>query len=45
MIGANDKGAVITVVGPPDPEGPGLGMNIGNGDLLLMVLLRLLRSV
>jgi len=35
----------IGVVGPPAPEGPGLGMKTGDGDLLLMVLLRLLRSV
>ena len=27
------------------PEGPGLGMNTGDGDLLLMVLLRPLSNV
>jgi len=30
---------------PPPPEGLGRGMNTGNGDLLLVVFLQLLRSV
>jgi len=36
-----DSGAFeVTVVDPPPiPEGPGLGMNTGNGDLPFMVLL------
>ena len=34
----------MTVIGPSvPPEGPGLGMNTGDGDLLLIVLLRPLR--
>jgi len=32
---------MTTVVGPPvPPEGPGLGMNMGDSDLLLIVRLR-----
>jgi len=30
---------------PPAPEGPGFGMNTGDGDLPLNILLRLLRNV
>ena len=46
VTGADDGGSGMTmVVGPPvPPEGPGLGMNTGEGDLLRMILLRLLRS-
>ena len=46
MIGADDGGSgIATVIGPPvPPEGPGLGMNTGDGDLLLIILLRLLRD-
>jgi len=34
------------VIGSPvPPEGPGLGMNMGDSDLLLIVLLRPLRRV
>jgi len=36
---------IVIAVPPPPPEGPGRGMNIGDGDLLLIVFLRLLRSV
>ena len=46
MIGADDGGSGIVAVveGPPvPPEGPGPGINMGDGDLLLIVLLRLLR--
>jgi len=43
MAGANDGASGIMAVGPPAPEGPGLGMNTGDGDLLLIVLLQLLR--
>jgi len=47
MTGADDGGSgMTTVVGPPvPPEGPGLGMNMGDGDLLLITLLRPLRRV
>jgi len=46
VIGTDGGGSGMTmVVGPPvPPEGPGLGMNTGEGDLLRMILLRLLRS-
>jgi len=45
-LGGGDDGDFRTVVtDPPAPEGPGLGMNTGDGDLLLVALLRLLRSV
>jgi len=30
---------------PVPPEGPGLGMNTSDGDLLLIILLQLLRRV
>jgi len=46
VTGADDGGSgIMVVVGgfPVPPEGPGLGMNTGNGDLLLIVLLRFLR--
>ena len=46
MTGADDGGSrMAAVIGSlVPPEGPGLGMNMGNGDLLLIVLLRPLRS-
>jgi len=45
IAGADDSGSGITMVGPPVlSEGPGPGMNTGDGDLLLIVLLRLLRN-
>ena len=44
MTGADGGGSGMTVVGPPIPsEGSGLGMNMGDGDLLLIILLRPLR--
>jgi len=48
VTGADDGGSgMLTVVdGPPvPPEGPGLGMNMGDDDLFLIVLLRPLRRV
>jgi len=47
VTGADDNGSGMTVViGPPvPPEGPGLGMNTGDGDLLLMTFLCPLRRV
>jgi len=47
MIGTDDGGpGMVTVVGSPvPPEGPGLGMNMGEGDLLLITLLCPLRRV
>jgi len=47
VTGADDGGSgMTTVVGPSvPPEGPGLGMNTGDGDLLLITLLRPLRRV
>ena len=46
MIRADDGASGIMTVGPPVPsEGLGLGMNTGDSDLLLIVLLRLLRRV
>jgi len=48
VIGADDGGSgmMTAVDGSPVPhEGPGLGMNTGDGDLLLIVLLRPLRRV
>jgi len=47
VAGADGSGSGMTaVIGPPvPPEGPGLGMNTGDGDLLLIVLLRPLRRV
>jgi len=45
VTGADDGSSEVTMADPPaPPEGPGLGMNTGEGDLLLMILLRLLRS-
>ena len=42
----DDGASGIVTAGPPvPPEGPGLGMNTGDGDLLLIVLLRFLRRV
>jgi len=45
VIGADDSGSGMTmVVGPPaPPKESGLGMNMGKGDLLLIVLLCPLR--
>jgi len=46
IAGTDDGSSGMTVVDPPvPPEGPGLGMNTGDGDLLLIILLRFLRSV
>jgi len=47
VTGTDDGGSgMAMVIGPPvPPEGPGLGMNTGDSDLLLMVLLRPLRRV
>ena len=46
VTGADDGGSGIVIVDPPvPPEGPGLGMNMGDNDLLLIVLLRLSRRV
>ena len=47
MTGTDGSGSgMTTVVGPPvPPEGPGLGMNTGKGDSLLMFLLCPLRRV
>jgi len=46
VTGADGSGFGIVMVGPPiPPKEPGLGVNTGNGNLLLMVLLRLLRRV
>ena len=46
MTGADGGGSgMAMIVGPSvPPEGPGPGMNMGDGNLLLMILLRLLRS-
>jgi len=45
IAGADDGGSGMTGMDPPAPsEGLGLGMNMGDGDLLLIVLLRPLRS-
>jgi len=38
VVGTDGGGSEMTTVGPP-PEGFGLGMNTGEGDLLLMILL------
>jgi len=46
--GADDGGSGMTIAvdGPPvPPEGLGLGMNMGDDDLLLIILLRPLRRV
>jgi len=47
VIGVDDGGSGMTaVVDPPaPPEGSGLGMNTGDGDLLLITLFRPLRRV
>jgi len=47
VTGADGGGSgMMTVVCPPvPPEGPGLGMNMGDGDLLLITLLCPLRRV
>jgi len=47
VFGADDSGSGIAmVIGPPvPPEGLGLGMNTGDGDLLLIILLHPLRRV
>ena len=46
VVGADGGASGIVVVVPPPvpPEGPGLGMNTGDGDLLLIVLLQPLRN-
>jgi len=46
VAGADGGGSgMATVIGPPvPPEGPELGMNTGDGDLLLIVLLCPLRK-
>jgi len=47
VTGADGGGSGMTVVVDPPvpPEGPGLDMNMGDGDLLLITLLRPLRRV
>jgi len=45
MIGTDGGASGTAIVDPPVPEGLGLSMNTGNGDLLLKVLLQFLRSV
>jgi len=46
VAGADDGGSGMTAVDPPvPPKGLGLGMNTGDGDLLLIILLRFLRRV
>ena len=46
VAGADDDGSGMTAVDPPVPSrGLELGVNAGDGDLLLNALLRLLRSV
>ena len=47
MTGADGGGSgMMAVIGSPvPPEGLGPGMNTGDGDLLLIVLLRPLRRV
>jgi len=39
-LGRDDDGCDfrMVVTDPPSPEGPGLGMNMGDGDLLLLVV-------
>jgi len=44
VIGADGGASGMVTLDPPiPPKGLGLGMNVGDGDLLLIVLLRLLR--
>ena len=45
VTGDNVGGSGMITVDPPVPEGLGLGINTGEGDLLLMILLQPLRSV
>jgi len=46
MVGADGGASGIVTDVPPTPEGPGLGMNTGDSDLLLLiVLLQLLRRL
>jgi len=46
VTGANDGGFGMIMVGPSvPPKGLGLGMNMGDGDLLLIALLRPLSRV
>jgi len=45
VAGADDGGSGMVGGSPIPPEGPGLGMNIGDSDLLLIVLLRPSRRV
>jgi len=40
IMGADDDGGSGIIMGfPPVPEGPGLGMNTGDSDLLLLLVL------
>jgi len=46
IAGAADDGSGMLIADPPPaPEGPGLGMNTGDNDLLLIVLFRPLSNV
>ena len=45
MTGADDGGSGMVGGSPVPPEGPGLGMNMGDSDLLLIVFLRPSRVV
>ena len=46
VTGADDGGSGIMMADSPvPPEGPGPGINMGDSDLLLIVLLRLVRKV
>jgi len=45
VIGADDGSSGMVIGFPVPSEGPGLGMNTGDGDLLLITLLRPLRRV
>jgi len=46
VTGADGGGSGMTIVGPSIlPKGPGLGMNTGEGDLLLIILLCPLRNI
>jgi len=45
VTGADDGGSGMVNGSPVPPEGLGLGMNVGNSNLLLIVLLRPSRRV
>jgi len=45
VTGADDGGSGMVDGSPIPPEGSGLGMNMGDSDLLLIVLLRPSRRV